>query len=190
MISHMDKDVGRLIALLEELKLDQNTLVFFTSDNGPHSEGGHKHETFNSNGPLRGFKRDLYEGGIRVPAIAYWPGRINPGSISAEPLAFWDWLPTACDLAGASQPQETDGVSFAPTLLGKKAEQISHPYLFWKFGGKQALRQSKWKLVLNNSKASPELYDLQEDVGEDRNIAEDNPDIVSRLQRLMKEACQ
>lgn len=190
MISHMDKDVGRLIALLEELKLDQNTLVFFTSDNGPHSEGGHKHETFNSNGPLRGFKRDLYEGGIRVPAIAYWPGQINPGSISAEPLAFWDWLPTACDLAGASQPQETDGVSFAPTLLGRKAEQISHPYLFWKFGGKQALRQSKWKLVLNNPKASPELYDLQEDIGEDRNIAEDNPDIVSRLQRLMKEACQ
>ena len=190
MITHMDSDVGKLIALLEQLELEKDTLVFFTSDNGPHSEGGHKHETFNSNGPLRGYKRDLYEGGIRVPAIAYWPGQITAGGISAEPLAFWDWLPTACDLAKAGKPRETDGVSFAPTLLGKDEGQVSHPYLFWKFGKKQALRQSNWKLVINNPQAPPELYDLQKDIGETVNLAKDNPVIVARLHRLMKEACQ
>ena len=188
MITHMDSDVGKLIALLEDLKLEKDTLVFFTSDNGPHSEGGHKHETFNSNGPLRGYKRDLYEGGIRVPAIAFWPGHIDAGSTCAEPLAFWDWLPTACELAGIQKPGETDGVSFAPTLLGQKADQSSHPYLFWKFGKKQALRRTHWKLVLNNPQASPELYDLQADIGESTNLAEEHPDIVAQLQRLMRKA--
>ncbi|MFP6872953.1 MAG: arylsulfatase [Verrucomicrobiales bacterium] len=188
MITRMDADVGKFIALLNELKLEKNTLVFFTSDNGPHSEGGHKHETFNANGPLRGYKRDLYEGGIRVPAIAFWPGRIDAGSSCAEPLAFWDWLPTACELAGIRKPEDTDGLSFAPTLLGHTSEQVSHPYLFWKYGKKQALRRAHWKFVLNAPQTPPELYDLRTDIGETNNLAGDNPDIVDELHQLIKEA--
>ncbi len=188
MITRMDSDVGKLIVLLKELQLEKDTLVFFTSDNGPHSEGGHKHETFNSNGPLRGYKRDLYEGGIRVPTIAFWPGRIDAGSSCAEPLAFWDWLPTACELAGIGKPEDTDGLSFAPTLLGRASEQVSHPYLFWKYGKKQALRRAHWKFVLNAPQTPPELYDLRTDIGETSNLAGDKPDIVAELNLLMTQA--
>ena len=188
MISRMDADVGRLIALLRELKIADNTLVFFTSDNGPHSEGGHKHEFFDANGPLRGFKRDLYEGGIRAPTIAWWPGKIAAGTVSDEPLAGYDWLATACELAGVSETPATDGISFAPTLLGK--QQRSHEYLYWKYGAKEAVRQGHWKAVRLGANKPTELYDLNVDIGEANDIAERHPDVVQRLERAMAAAVQ
>ena len=119
--------------------------VYKRQDNGPHSEGGHKHEVFDANGPLRGFKRDLYEGGIRVPTIAWWPGVVEPGTTCSEPLAFWDFLPTACELAGVKTPEGLDGFSFVNALSGKP--QRSHDYLYWKYGKKEAVRSGQWKLI-------------------------------------------
>src|SRR5205085_8869768 len=132
MITRLDEDVGKLMQKLKELKIDDNTLVFFTSDNGPHSEGGVKAEFFQSSGPLRGIKRDMYEGGIRVPMIARWPGKIKAGTVSDQVWAFWDFLPTAADLAGAKAPDGLDGISVAPTLLGR-GEQKQHEALYWEF---------------------------------------------------------
>ncbi len=179
MITRMDGDVGRLVALLKELEVDKNTLVLFTSDNGPHNEGGHDHTFFDANGPLRGFKRDLYEGGIRVPTIAWWPGVIRPGSVSAEPLAFYDFLPTACDVAGVDPPADTDGVSFLPLLKGQP--QSSHEYLYWAYGDKLAVRAGRWKAVRPGKKAAWELYDLEQDLGEQKNLAEQHPDTLKKL---------
>lgn len=186
MIHRIDRDMGRLFKLLKELKIDEKTLVIFTSDNGPHSEGGHIHEFFDANGPLRGYKRDLYEGGIRVPAIARWPGKIKPSSTSDEPLAFWDFMATACELAGTKPAQDTDGISFVPTLLGKK--QKSHDYLFWRYQSKRALRKGKWKLVQTSPKKPIELYDLSEDIGEQSDLAKKRPDLVRSLSKLMDQA--
>jgi uncharacterized sulfatase len=186
MITRMDGDVGRLVELLAELKIDRNTLVIFTSDNGPHSEGGHKHEFFDSNGPLRGFKRDLYEGGIRVPTIVWWPGKIRAGTVSDEPLAFYDFLPTACDLAGVETPAETDGRSFLPTLLGD--EQVPHDYLFWKYGNKEAIRKGCWKGVRVAQQRPLELYNLDRDIGEKKDLAAAHPEIVETLTVLMDQS--
>lgn len=186
MITRMDGDVGRLIALLRDLQIADNTLVFFTSDNGPHSEGGHRHEYFNSNGPLRGYKRDLYEGGIRAPTLAWWPGTIEPGSVSDEPLAAYDWLPTACELAGVDAPDNIDGISFVPTLLGKS--QPSHDYLFWSFRAKKAVRKGKWKAVIAGSDKPLELYDLEQDIGEKHDVAARHPNIVAEMKRIIAEA--
>ena len=169
MIHRLDRDVGRLMRLLSELKIERQTLVIFTSDNGPHSEGNHQHEFFDANGPLRGYKRDLYEGGIRVPTIARWLGVIAPGRTSDEPLAFWDFLPTACELAGVAAPASIDGISFVPLLKGEA--QPSHEYLFWKYNDKLAVRQANWKAVKPGKKAAWELYDLSQDIGEVRNLA-------------------
>ena len=149
MISRMDGDVGKLFALLKELKLDDNTLVLFTSDNGPHQEGNHKHEYFNSNGPLKGYKRSMHDGGIRVPLVARWPGKIKAGTKSDLPSAFWDFLPTACAVAGVETPDETDGISYLPTLLGKQ-EQKKHEYLYWassEGATSVGVRHENWKLV-------------------------------------------
>ncbi len=186
MVSWMDRDVGRIIECLKEKNIENRTLVIFTSDNGPHNEGGHDYTFFDSNGPLRGFKRDLYEGGIRVPTIAWWPGVIEPNSRSDEPLAFWDFLPTACELAGVEPPEAIDGVSFVPTLLGE--EQTSHDYLFWKFGNKTALRKGNWKAVRNKPNQPTELYDLQTDIGEERNVAAEHAEVVAELENLMQAA--
>lgn len=186
MITRMDGDVGRIIALLRELKIDRRTLVIFTSDNGPHQEGGHKHEYFDANGPLRGYKRDLYEGGIREPTIAWWPGRITPATDSDEPLAFYDFLPTACELAGVDAPKKTDGISFVPTLMGKK--QTSHEYLYWKYGKKEAARMGKWKAVRLKPDAPIELYDLDSDIGEQNNIAKSHASVVAKMEAILKEA--
>ena len=161
MITRMDQDVGKIIQLIKKLDIQNETMIFFTSDNGPHSEGGHKHETFNANGPLRGYKRDLYEGGIRVPGIAYWPNKIKPGTESDQPFGLWDWLPTACELAGIPPPTGLDGLSFAPTLLGKLDQQKIHPYLFWKYGSKIAIRKQEWKAVRNSPNKRLELYNLK-----------------------------
>jgi len=190
MITRMDADVGRLVALLRELEIDRKTLILFTSDNGPHSEGGHKHEYFDANGPLRGFKRDLYEGGIRVPGIAWWPGVVPPGSTSNEPLAFYDFLPTACELAGVKVPEHTDGISFLPALQGRAQGQSHHEYLYWKFGNKQAVRMDTWKAVRLAPDQSIELYDLARDIGESENVAEKHPDVVDRMQTIMGRAVE
>ena len=188
MITRMDQDVGKIIQLIKKLDIQNETMIFFTSDNGPHSEGGHKHETFNANGPLRGYKRDLYEGGIRVPGIAYWPNKIKPGTESDQPFAFWDWLPTACELAGITPPTGLDGLSFAPTLLGKLDQQKIHPYLFWKYGSKIAIRKQEWKAVRNSPNKRLELYNLKNDIGETKNLSAQYPDKISELEKLIEEA--
>lgn len=192
MISRLDKDVGIIMNTLKELGLDENTLVLFTSDNGPHDEGGADHAFFDSNGPLRGLKRDMYEGGIRVPFIARWPGKIAPDSRSDHAGAFWDVLPTFCELAGIESSQ-TDGISFLPALLGQPQDQ--HDYLYWEFfeyGGKQAVRMGEWKCIkLNVNKPDEmkiELYNLATDVGETNSLAEEHPEVVKKALELMQEA--
>ncbi len=194
MMTKIDEDIGRVRALLEELGIDRRTLVVISSDNGPHHEGGHDPQLFDSNGPWRGFKRDLYEGGIRVPTIAWWPGTIAAGRISDEATAFWDWMPTFCELAGSAPPEGIDGLSLVPTLRGEGG-QARHDYLYWEFheqGGKQAVRKGDWKAVrlgVNVDRAAPvELYDLANDPGElfDRAAAE--PDVAAEMARIMDAA--
>ncbi len=194
MVEHMDHGVGEVLALIKDLGLDDNTIVIFTSDNGPHKEGGHAPKFFDSNGPLRGFKRDLYEGGIRAPMLVRWPGKIKAGSITDHISAFWDVLPTCTELAGVETPAEIDGISFVPTLL-ETGEQQRHPYLYWEFheqGGKQAVRVGKWQAVRLNVRKKPngpiELYDLSKDLGEKKNVASLHPKIGKRMAVIMKEA--
>jgi arylsulfatase A-like enzyme len=190
MITRLDADVGRLMAKLKELKLDDNTVVFFTSDNGPHKEGGNKPEFFQSSGPLRGIKRDLYEGGIRMPMIVRWPGRIKAGAVSDFVWAFWDFLPTAAELAGVKPPAGIDGYSVAPVLLGDSLPK-SHLYLYWEFhegGSKQAVRFGDWKAVRLKPGGPVELYDLKADIGEQHNVAAQHPDVVARADEYIKQA--
>jgi len=188
MVSRMDRDVGRIVGLLGDLGIERRTLVLFTSDNGPHQEGGHKHAFFDSNGPLRGYKRDLYEGGIRVPTIAWWPGVVPRGGVSDEPLAFYDFLPTACQLAGIEIPGKIDGQSFVPTLLGRPAERSRREYLFFKYGNKvTAVRKGKWKF-LHFSPKNFELYDLSIDIGEKNDVADRHPELVRRMKDIIREA--
>jgi arylsulfatase A-like enzyme len=186
MITRMDGDVGRLIARLKELGLDEDTLVIFSSDNGPHAEGGANPRFFHSSGPLTGMKRTLTEGGIRVPGIARWPGRIQPGGVSGHPWAFWDFLPTACEVAGVRPPADIDGISFLPTLLGKP--QKAHEFLYWEFhegGSMQAVRMGKWKAVRNWPGGPTELYDLSGDIGEKSNVAAEQGDVVKRIEAYL-----
>ena len=148
MVDRLDDNVGQMMSLLKQLGIDNNTVVFFTSDNGPHREGGGDPDFFDSQGPLRGIKRDLYEGGIREPMIARWPGRIKADTVSNQVWAFWDFLPTAAEIAGVKPPTGIDGISMLPALLGK--EQKSHDYLYWEFherGFQQAIRMGDWKAV-------------------------------------------
>ena len=206
MVSRMDRDIGRLFAKLKQLRIDENTIVFFTSDNGPHHEGGAGPNFFNSSGPLRGIKRDLYEGGIRVPMLARWPQKIKPGSVSDHISAFWDFLPTTCELAGVNPPDGIDGISYLPTLLQK--EQKQHEYLYWEFFrynwnwkqgqkdppknrmDKQALRMGDWKAVRLNVYKNPdapvELYNLKDDIGEKHNVAAQYPKIVAKIEKYLK----
>jgi len=195
MITRMDGDIGRLMAKLKELGLDGNTLVMFSSDNGPHKEGGADPEFFNSSGPLRGYKRALYEGGIRVPLIARWPGRIKAGTVSGHVSAFWDFLPTCCELAGVEAPEGIDGISMLPTLLGQDRQQVRHEVLYWEFheqGKRQAVRMGDWKGVRQNVAKEPdgpiELYNLKDDIGETKNVAARNPGIVEKIESYMKAA--
>ena len=176
---------------LEALGIAENTIIIFTSDNGPHKEGGADPDYFNSNADLKGYKRDLYEGGIRVPMIAYWPEKIKAQSTSNHISAFWDFLPTVCDMTQIKTPENIDGISFLPELLGQK--QKAHDYLYWEFlerGGKQAIRLGNWKgirLKMNNNPDAPiELYNLTDDIGEEINIAEEHPEIVEKINSLMK----
>ncbi|MBX3179612.1 MAG: arylsulfatase [Candidatus Hydrogenedentes bacterium] len=187
MVTWMDRDVGRLLDLLDELGIADNTLILFTSDNGPHREGGNDPEWFDSNGPLRGIKRDLYEGGIRVPMLARWPRGIPAGGVTDHISCFQDFLPTAAELAGAPVPDGLDGISYVNAMTGQPGQQ-AHDYLYWEFteqGGKQAVREGDWKAVRldvsENPDAPLELYNLANDLGEENNIAEEHPDIVARL---------
>ncbi len=189
MVTRMDKAVGRLLTKIKGLGLDEKTLVVFTSDNGPHKEGGADPEFFDSNGPLRGIKRDLTEGGIRVPMIARWPGKVAAGAVSDFVWAHWDFLPTAAELAGAKVPAGIDGISVVPTLLGK--EQKPHEYLYWEFferGFDQAIRVGDWKGVRNGLDGPLQLYNLKTDLGENENVAEKNADVVAKLETMMKAA--
>ncbi len=195
MITRTDRYVGQILDKLKALNLDRKTLVIFTSDNGPHAEGGADPDHFDSNGELRGQKRDLYEGGIRVPMLAWWPGKIKAGSETDHISAFWDVLPTIAELADITPPANTDGLSFMPTLLGRARQQKNHPYLYWEFherGGKQAVRQGKWKAVRlqvrKNPNAPIELYDLENDIQEDNNIAAQHPELVSKMATIMKQS--
>jgi arylsulfatase A-like enzyme len=194
MIRNLDNSLGLIVSCLEELGLTDNTLVIFVSDNGPHEEGNHRVDFFNSNGDLRGKKRDLYEGGIRTPFIAKWPHMIEPGSISDHLSCFWDFLPSFCELAGVAAPENTDGISFIPAMTGKDEMQEQHPYLYWEFyeeGGKQAVRKGSWKGIrLDVRVGDPyfELYDLSKDPSEELNIAGQHPEIVSDMIRIMEES--
>lgn len=190
MITRLDRDVGRVLDTLRTLGLDERTIVFFTSDNGPHSEGGHRSSFFDSNGPLRGQKRDLTEGGIRVPLLVRWPKHIAPGSVSLHVAAFWDLMPTVAELANASEhvPASVQGLSFVSTLRGQTDHQQRHEAMYWAFyegGGGRALRAGDWKLIEQPIGSSARLYDLAEDVGEDHDVATDHPDVVTRMQERM-----
>jgi arylsulfatase A len=174
---------------LKELGLDENTVVFFSSDNGPHKEGGVDPKFFESSGPLRGIKRDVYEGGIRVPMIVRWPGRIKPGAVSDQVWAFWDFLPTAAAIAGVKPPSDIDGISMLPALLGKR--QKNHEFLYWEFhedGFSQAVRTGDWKAVRLPSDKPLELYNLKTDLGETNNIALKNLTIVRKIEEYLKTA--
>ncbi|NOZ24304.1 MAG: arylsulfatase [Planctomycetes bacterium] len=187
MITRMDRDIGRLLALLKELDIGENTIVFFSSDNGPHQEGGARPDFFDSNGPLRGIKRDLYEGGIRVPMIVRWPGKIKPGTVSDQVWAFWDFLPTAAEIAGVQPPDGIDGISMLPALLGR--EQTQHNYLYWEFherGTAMAVRMGKWKAVRPLPKSPIELYDLSKDIGEEHNVADQHSDVVAKAATIFE----
>jgi arylsulfatase A-like enzyme len=189
MITRLDRDVGRLMALLKKLGIDDNTLVFFTSDNGPHREGGADPDFFDSNGPLRGIKRDLYEGGIRVPMIARWPKRIKAGAKSDQVWAHWDLLPTLAEVAGVKPPADIDGVSMFNALLGRR--QRGHEFLYWEFherGFSQAARMGDWKAVRKSPDSPLELYDLKNDLGEQNDGAAKHPEIVKKIEYYLKTA--
>jgi arylsulfatase A-like enzyme len=189
MIARMDRDVGRVMALLKKLNLDENTIVFFTSDNGPHREGGVDPDFFDSNGPLRGIKRAMYEGGIRVPMIVRWSKRIKAGAVSDQVWAHWDFLPTAAEIAGVKPPANIDGISMLNALLGKK--QQGHEFLYWEFhegGFFQAVRTGDWKAVRNAPGAPLELYNLKSDLGEQNNVAAKNPNVVKKVEDYLKTA--
>jgi arylsulfatase A-like enzyme len=194
MMQVLDDQVGEIMRKLRQLGLDENTLVVFTSDNGPSKEGGKELAYFNSSGGLRGGKRDLYEGGIRVPFIARWPGRVKKGAVSSQQVAFWDMLPTFTELAGLQAPPRVDDVSVAPTLLGK-GQQQQHPYLYWEFyeqGGSVAARQGQWKAIRLNRAVSPngpiELYDLTADPTEKHDVANQHPELIARFEQIFKTA--
>lgn len=198
MIENLDNQIGQLLDLLHETGADENTLVLFASDNGAHLEGGHDPKFWNSNGPLRGHKRDYYDGGIRSPFLARWPGVIQPGRTSAHISGFQDILPTMAELTGQPVPKQTDGLSLLPTLRGDTASQKAHEYLYWedshaKSGNinKTALRQGPWKIVRKYRRGRPqasELFNLTDDLGEENNIAAQHPVLVQKLEALMLQA--
>jgi arylsulfatase A-like enzyme len=193
MITRMDSYVGRLMKHLQELGLAQNTLVLFTSDNGPHNESKHDLTRFNPSGPYTGIKRSLTDGGIRVPFIAWWPGKVKPGSESAHVGYFPDWLPTAAELAGAPAPEKTDGISLVPVLTGKAEAQPKHEFLYWEFhegGFKQAaLYQGRWKGIRTGGPDAPvQLFDQQNDIAEKTNVAAEHPQIAEKISAYLKTA--
>ena len=190
-ITRLDGDVGRIIDLLKELGIDGKTVVVLTSDNGDENSYYNYTQRFHATGPLRGKKRFLYEGGIRVPMIARWPGTIQPAQTSNVPCAGWDFMATFADLAGAAKPAATDGISLVPAMVGDAAKLEHREYLYWEhhMGKQQAVRMGKWKGVrFGGTKEPVELYDLDADPGETHNLADSQPEILSRIKAIMVEA--
>ena len=191
MITRFDGHVGRIIEQLKELGLDENTIIFFTSDNGDENSYYRYTDRFHATGPLRGKKRFLYEGGIRVPMIVRWPGQIKAAQTNNLPWAAWDLMATFADLAGVKAPEHTDGISVVPTLLGQPDQQEPREYLYWEYqqGKQQAVRIGRWKGVrFGGTKEPIELYDLSKDIGEKNDIAAAHPDVVEKMQHIMKKA--
>ena len=189
MVSRLDKYVGDVMAELKELGLDKNTIVVFSSDHGPHREGGANPDYFKSYGPLKGIKRDVYEGGIRVPMVAWCPDKIKAGIKTDHISAFWDVMPTLAELTGVTLPEQGDGISFLPTLYSKEGQK-QHDYLYWEFheqNGREALRSGNWKLIRQPivGETILELYDLSNDIHEDHNLAQQNPEKVKELEALL-----
>jgi arylsulfatase A-like enzyme len=194
MVTLLDRQVGEIVARLKELGLDKNTIIVFSSDNGPHIEGGADPDYFDSNGPFKGYKRDLYEGGIREPMIVSWPDKIAAGSKSDLISAFWDVMPTIADIVGSKAPEKIDGISFLPTLLGKSGQK-THESMYWEFhenNGRQAVRKGDWKFIRYNvsipEKITTELYNLKTDPGEETNVATKYPKIVQEMLQIMKDS--
>jgi arylsulfatase A-like enzyme len=190
MITRLDADVGRVLGKLKELGLDETTVVFFSSDNGPHKEGGADPAFFQSAGRLRGHKRDLYEGGIRIPMLARWPEKTKAGVVSDHVWAFWDFLPTAAEIAGTKAPAGLDGISVAPTLLGTGSQQ-EHDFLYWEFhehGPQQAVRKGNWKAVRKQPGTPLELYDLKRDIGETTDVTSSHPSVVALIDAYLVRA--
>jgi arylsulfatase A-like enzyme len=194
MILRMDGYVGRVLEQLKKSGIDDDTLILFSSDNGPHAEGGYDPAMNDSNGPLRGKKRDLYEGGVRVPFIARWPGKVKAGRTSDLVVDFSDVMSTFAALANVDPAKlpKTDGVSFLPELLGDSATQRKKDFLYWEFyeqGGKQAVRAGDWKAIrMPLFTGKTELYNLKDDLGETKNVAAQHPDVVKRLEAIMHAA--
>ncbi len=194
MMEHLDNEVGTILALLQELKVDEKTLVMFASDNGAHKEGGHNPTFWNSTGNLRGHKRDMHEGGIRTPMLARWPGVIPRGATTDHISGFQDILPTICELIGQPVPKQNDGISFLPTLRGQKNEQRAHKYLYFEFckGSQQrifsqAVRMGNWKAYRQAGKPL-ELFNLAMDPYEKNDLASAKPDLVAKMKSAIKEA--
>lgn len=199
MMENFDNQIGELLELLVDTGVDRNTLVLFSSDNGAHKEGGHDPVFWDSNGPYRGLKRDLYEGGIRTPFLARWPGRIAPGKTSDHVSAHWDLLPTFAELIGQRVPKQCDGISLLPELLGQTGQQERHSHLYFEFikrrtegpYSSRAIRRGRWKAVQTSEDDKGvnyrpiELYDLSRDIGEQDDLAADNPKVVAELAKLM-----
>ena len=196
MVARMDMYVGQVVAKLEELGIADNTMIMFTSDNGPHREGGANPDYFKSYGPFQGCKRDLTEGGIRLPLIVWAPGKVKAGVENRHICASWDMLPTFAELTGCRLPDDLniDGISILPTLTGNDAQQKQHDYLYWEFHeleGRQAVRMGDWKAVVNKvESAHPEfsLYDLSKDIHEDHDVSAQHPEIVAKIKSIMHTA--
>ena len=191
MINLLDDQVGEIVKKIKDLGLEKNTIIIFTSDNGPHKEGGADPDYFNSNGIYKGYKRDLYEGGIRVPMIAKWKNKIPEGSKTDHISAFWDVFPTFSEIIGKTNIKNIDGISFLPTLLGESSKQKVHDYLYWEFhelNGRQALRKNNWKLIRYNVNkgGSYQLYNLDKDPGETNDLSKQNPELVSEFSKLLE----
>lgn len=197
MITRLDAYVGEILAKLKEKGLDENTLVIFSSDNGPHEEGGADPAFFGRDGKLRGLKRQCYEGGIRIPFIVRWPGHVPAGTVNAHQLAFYDVMPTFCELIGDKKfPKKYlnkklegdcfDGISFAPTLLGDDSRQQKHEFLYWEFHETDQIgvRMGDWKLVVK--KGTPYLYNLAADIHEDHDVAAQHPEVVARMKEIIR----
>ncbi|QGY46498.1 sulfatase-like hydrolase/transferase [Maribellus comscasis] len=193
MIRNIDNSVGLILKKLVDMGIDKNTLVLFCSDNGPHQEGGHQMDFFNSNGSFRGMKRDLYQGGVKTPFIAYWPGVIPENSKSDDLFAFWDFLPTFSELTDREKPADTDGISFLPALFGQKQTE-KHDYLYWEFyeqGGKQAILKDQWKAIKLNIRDTAketifELYNIKNDPEELVDVADQNIEVVRQFEKLFE----
>jgi len=190
MITRLDADIGRVLDTLRHHRLEEQTVVIFTSDNGPHAEGGNDPKFFDSAGGLRGAKGDLHEGGIRVPLIVRWTGHIKAGAVSGEPFAAWDLFATTCELAAVKPPADSDGISFLPTLLGR-SQTNRHEFFYWELhegSVRQAIRAAEWKGVRPAPDKPLELFNLAADPVERSDVAAKHPDVVVRLEQLMHRA--